>query len=104
MYYINIYAVTRNQVSLLIETEVFDFFPLICYKKKAETFFSVNVKRANIQTMARKHTHSDQVKKVVGLITNEPSAIFLLQQNRAERAVLHNIKKNLFHQIEDVAA
>ena len=46
MCYINIYAVTRNQVSLLIKAEVFDFFSLICY----------NVKRAKIQTMARKHT------------------------------------------------
>ena len=49
--YIKIYAVIRNQVSLLIKAEVFDFFPLICY----------NVKRAMIQTMPRKHTHSDQV-------------------------------------------
>ena len=84
MCYINIYAVTRNQVSLLIKAKVFDFFSLICYEKKAETFFLVNVKHAKIQTMACKHTHSNQVQKVVGLITNKPSAIFLLQQNRAE--------------------
>ena len=56
MCYINIYAVTRNKVLLLIKAKEFDFFPLICYEKKAETFFSVNVKRAKIQTMARKHT------------------------------------------------
>ena len=69
-----------------IKAKVFDFFPLICYEKKAETFFSVKVKRTKIQTMARKHTHSDQIKKVVVPVINEPSAIFLLQQNRAERA------------------
>ena len=70
MCYINIYAVTRNLVLLLIKAKDFDFFPLICCDKKAETFLSVNVKREKIQTMARKHTRSDQVKKVVGLITN----------------------------------
>ena len=86
MCYVNIYAMTRNQVSLLIKAKIFNFFPLICYEKKAETFFSDNVKRAKIQTMARKHTHSDQVQKVVGLITDKLSAIFLLQQNGAERA------------------
>ena len=91
----NIYAVTRNQVSLLIKAKIFDFFLLICYEKKVKTFFSVNVKRAKIQTMARKHTHSDQVQKVVGLITNEPSAIFLLQQNRAERARFARYPKKL---------
>ena len=97
MCYINIYAVTRNQVLLLI----FNFFCLICYEKKAETFFLVNVKRAKIQTMARKHTHSDQVQKVIGLITNKPFAIFLLQQSRAERARFARYSKNLFHQTED---
>ena len=86
---------TRNQVSLLIKAKVFDFFPWICYEKKAETFFSVTVKREKIQTMARKHTHSDQVQKVVGLISNEPSAIFLLQQNRAERASFAKYQKKL---------
>ena len=95
MCYINIDAVTRNQISLLIKAKVFDFFPLICYEKKAEIFLSINVKRAKIQTMARKHTHSDQVKKVVGLITNKPSAIFLLQQNRAERASFARHPKKL---------
>ena len=43
----NIYAVTRNQVLLLIKAKAFDIFSLICYEKKAETFLSVNVKRAN---------------------------------------------------------
>ena len=95
MCFINIYAVTRNQVSLLIKAKVFGFFPLICYEKKAEIFLSVNVKRKRIQTMACKHTHSDQVQKVVGLIPNEPSAIFLLQQNRAERASFARYPKKL---------
>ena len=101
MCYINIYAVTRYQVLLLIKAKVFEFFPLISYEKKAETFFSVNVKHAKIQTMVGKHTHSEQVQKVVGLITNKPSAIFLLQQNRAERARFQDIQKNLFHRTED---
>ena len=95
MCYMNIYAVTRNQVSLLIKAKVFDFFPLICYEKKAENIFLVNVKSAKIQAMTLKHTHSAQVQKVVGLITNEPSAIFLLQQNRAERASFARYPKNL---------
>ena len=95
MCYINIYAVTRKQVSLLIKAKIFDFFPFICYEKKADTFFSVNVKREKIRTMARKHTLSDQDQKVVGLITNEPSAIFLLQQNRAERASFARYPKKL---------
>ena len=96
MCYINIYAVTRNQVLLLIKAKVFDFFLLICYEKKAETFLSVNVKCEKIQTMARKHPHSDQVQKVFGLITNEPSAIFLLQQNRAERASFARYPKKTY--------
>ena len=96
MCYINIYAVTRNQVSLLIKAKVFDFFPLICYEKKAETFLSVNVKCEKIQTMAHKHPHSDQVQKVFGLITNEPSAIFFLQQNRAERASFARYPKKTY--------
>ena len=57
MCYINIYAVTRNQVLLLIKAKVFDFFPLICYEKKVETFLSVNVKRAKFkQSRASTHT------------------------------------------------
>ena len=52
------------------------FFSFDLLQKKAERFFSVNLKRAKIQTMARKHTHSDQVQKVVGPITNKPSAIY----------------------------
>ena len=93
---------TRNQFLLLIKAKVFDFFLLICYEKKAENFFSVNINRAKIQIMARKHTHSDQVQKVVGLITNEPSAIFLYQQNCAERERFARYqKKKLFHQTED---
>ena len=87
MCYINIYAVTRNQVLLLIKAKVFDFFPLICYKIKAETFF----------TQRFKHTHSYQVQKVVGLITNEPSTIFLLQQNRAKcTSFARYLKKTYF--------
>ena len=85
----------KNQVSLLIKAKVFNFFPLICYKKKAETFISVNVKRSKIQTMGRKHANSDQAQKVVGLITDEPSAIFLLQQNRAGRARFSKYPKKL---------
>ena len=86
MCYINIYAVTRNEVSLLIKAKVFDFFPLICYKKKVKSFFLVNIKCTKIQTMVCKHTHLDQDEKVVGLITNELSTIFLLQKNCAEHA------------------
>ena len=56
MCYINIYAVTRNHVSLLIKAKVFDFFPLIGYEKKAETFFVVNVKLKKIQTSSQAHT------------------------------------------------
>ena len=94
MCYINIYPVTRNQVLLLIKPKVFDFFPLICYEKNVEIFFSVNVKRAKIQTMARKHAHSDQVQKVVGLITNEPSAIFFfVSKSRRGRAFRKIFKK-----------
>ena len=78
MCYINIYSVTRNYVTLLIKAKGFDYFPLICYEKKAETFFCFNVKRAKIQTMARKHTRSDKVQKAVGLLTN----ITLLQLPR----------------------
>ena len=53
MCYINIYLVTRNQVSLQIKAKVFDFFPLVCYEKKAETFLSINVKRAKNQITSR---------------------------------------------------
>ena len=67
------------------ELKSFIFFLWFVTKKRHKTFFSVNVKHAKIQTMARKHTHSDQVQKVVGLIINESSAIFLLQQNCPER-------------------
>ena len=96
MSYISIHLVTRNQVSLPIKAKVFDFFPFICCKKTAETFFSVNVKRAKIQTMARKHTHSDQVQKVVGLM-NRLTFFFC---NKIAR-VSQGIQKNLFHQTED---
>ena len=82
---INIYAVTRNQVSLLIKTKVFDFFPLICYEKKSETFLSVKFKREDSNNGAQAHTLGSSSKSGC-LVTNEPSAIFLLQQNRAERA------------------
>ena len=102
MCYINIYVVTRYQVSLLIKAKVFDFFSLICMEKKAETFFSVNVKRAKIQTMARKHTHSDQVQKVVGLITDEPRPPYFFCNKIAQSArVSQDIQKNLFHRTED---
>ena len=94
MCYISSHSVRRNQVLLLIKTKVFNFFPLVCNEKRAETL-SVNVKRTKIQTMARKHTHSDQVQRVVGLITNVPSVIFLLHQNRAERARFARYPKKL---------
>ena len=58
MCYINIYAVTRNKVSLLIKAKVFDFFPLICYEKKAETFLSVDVKREDSNNGAQAHIQS----------------------------------------------
>ena len=90
MCYISIYSVTRSKTLALISCP--------CYERKAETFLSVNVKRSKIQTMARKHTHLDQVQKVVGLITNKPSAIFLLQQNCAEGALRKVSIKNLFQQ------
>ena len=52
--------------------------------------------------MVDKHTHSDQVQKVVGLKTNKPSAIFLLQQNCAEHVHFARYpKKSLFYQTED---
>ena len=72
MCYIMIYSVTKNNVSLLIKAKGFDIFPLVCYGKKGTNlFFLVNVKRAKIQTMARKHTRTDKVEKAIGLLTNE---------------------------------
>ena len=49
----------------------------------------------------RASTHSDQVQKVVGLVTNEQSAVFLVQQNRAGRARFARYQKKLFYQTED---
>ena len=96
MCYINIYSVTRNQVvSLLIKAKVFDFVPLICYKKKAETFFSVNVKRKKIQTMARKHTHSDQVQKVVGVKLMNRLPYFFRNKIAESAQVAQDIQKKL---------
>ena len=43
---LSIYLVTRNLVLLLTKPKGFDFFPLICCEK-AETFFTINVKRAS---------------------------------------------------------
>ena len=70
MCYINIYSVIRNYDTLLIKAKGFDFVPLICYEKMAETFFLVKCQTAKIQTMARKHTRWDKVQKAVGLLTN----------------------------------
>ena len=56
MCYIGIYSVTRNQRQSLL------FFPLICYEKKTKTFFSVNVKRADLNSGAQAHTLESSVK------------------------------------------
>ena len=45
------------------------YFDLL--RQEGRNLFSVNVKLEKIQTMARKHTHSNQIQKVVGLVTNE---------------------------------
>ena len=54
--------------------------PFLIYKlspKKAETFFlDQSQSRAKIQTMARKHTHYDQVQNFVVLISNVPFTKF----------------------------
>ena len=60
--------------------------PFLLYKlsrKKAETFFlDQRQSRAKIQTMARKHTHYDQVQNFVVLIRNVPFAIISWEYNR----------------------
>ena len=62
-------------------------------QKKAETFFlDQSQSRSKIQTMARKHTHSDKVQNMVVLVNNVPFAIFPYEINRAQRA-LCNFKK-----------
>ena len=64
--------------------------PFFLYKlsrKKAETFFlDQSQSRAKIQTMARKHTHSDKVQNMAVLVNNLPFAIFFWEINRAQRA------------------
>ena len=45
------------------------YFDLL--RQEGRNLFSVNVKLEKIQTMVRKHTHSNQIEKVVGLVTNE---------------------------------
>ena len=52
-------------------------------RKKAETFFlDQRQSRAKIQTMARKHTHYDQVQNLVVIISNVPFVIFSWKYNR----------------------
>ena len=60
--------------------------PFFVYKwsrKKAETFFlDQSQSRAKIQTMARKHTHSNKVQNFVVLISNVPLVVFSWEYNR----------------------
>ena len=60
--------------------------PFLLYKlsrKKAEAFFvDQSQSRAKIQTMARKHTHSNKVQNFVVLINNKPFVIFSWEYNR----------------------
>ena len=60
--------------------------PFFVYKlspKKAETFFlDQSQSRAKIQTMARKHTHSNKVQNFVVLISNLALVIFSWEYNR----------------------
>ena len=62
--------------------------PFLLYKlspKKKETFFlDQRQSRAKIQTMARKHTHSDKVQNMAVLVNNIPFAIFPWEINRAQ--------------------
>ena len=64
--------------------------PFLLYKlsrKKAETFFlDQSQSREKIQTMARKHTHSDKVQNMVFLVNNVPFAKFPWEINRAQSA------------------
>ena len=64
--------------------------PFLLYKlsrKKAETFFlDQSQSREKIQTMARKHTHSDKVQNMAFLVNNVPFAKFPWEINRAQSA------------------
>ena len=64
--------------------------PFLHYKlsrKKAETFFlDQSQSRAKIQTMARKHTHSDKVQNIAVLVNNVHFVIFPWEINRAQQA------------------
>ena len=53
--------------------------PFLLYKlsRKAKTFIlDQSQSRAKIQTMARKHTHSNKVQNMAVLVNNVPFAIF----------------------------
>ena len=74
--------------------------PFLLYKlsrKKAETFFlDQSQSRAKIQTMARKHTHSDKVQNMAVLVNDVPFAIFPCEINRAQRACFAKYSDKIF--------
>ena len=54
-------------------------------RKKSETFFlDQSQSRAKIQTMARKHTHSNKVQNLVLLVSNVPLVIFSWEYYRIQ--------------------
>ena len=74
--------------------------PFLLYKlsqKKAETFFlDQSQSRAKIQTMARKHTHSDKVQTMAVLVSNVAFAIFPWEINRARSARFAKYSDEIF--------
>ena len=64
--------------------------PFLLYKlsrKKAETLFlDQSQSRSKIQTMARKHTHTQISSKMAVLVNNVPFAIFPWEINFAQSA------------------
>ena len=74
--------------------------PFLVYKlsrKKAETFFlDQSQSRAKIQTMARKHTHSNKVQNLVVLISDVRSSYSLGNIIEDSGAALQNIQTNFF--------
>ena len=74
--------------------------PFLLYKlsrKKAETFFlDQSQSRAKIQTMARKHTHSNKVQNFVVLISMYRSSYSLGNIFEDNSAALQNIQTKFF--------
>ena len=65
--------------------------------KKTETFFLDQSQcRAKIQTMARMHTHADEVQNMAFLVNNVPFAKFPKEVNRAQSARLTKYSDETF--------